>query len=71
MNAKLLRELGVAEGQPVRVTQGEGRAQLAAALDERLPDGCVRVAAAHASTADLGPMFGTLKLEKLAAEKAA
>ena len=71
MNAKLLRELGVAEGQPVRVTQGEGAAKLAAALDERLPDGCVRVAAAHASTMDLGPMFGTLELEKLAAEKAA
>jgi NADH-quinone oxidoreductase subunit G len=71
MNAKLLRELGVAEGQPVRVTQGEGTAQLAAALDERLPDACVRVAAAHASTSGLGPMFGALKLEKLAAEKAA
>jgi NADH-quinone oxidoreductase subunit G len=71
MNAKLLRELGVAEGQPVRVVQSEGEARLPAALDERLPDGCVRVAAGHPSTAGLGPMFGGLRLEAIKAEKAA
>ncbi len=71
MNARLLGKLGVAEGQPVRVRQGEGSARLAAALDDRLPDGCVRVAAAHAATAELGPMFGALEVEKAAAEKAA
>jgi NADH-quinone oxidoreductase subunit G len=71
MNRKLLQQLGVAEGQPVLVRQGEGSARLAAALDERLPDGCVRVAAAHASTAALGPMFGGLSVEKAAVEKVA
>ncbi len=71
MNARLLGKLGVAEGQPVRVRQGEGSARLAAALDDRLPDGCVRVAAAHATTAELGPMFGALEVEKVTAEKAA
>jgi NADH-quinone oxidoreductase subunit G len=71
MNAKLMRELGLADGQPVRVRQGEGEARLAAALDERLPDGCVRIAAAHASTAGLGPMFGALQLEAIEAERAA
>jgi NADH-quinone oxidoreductase subunit G len=71
MNAALLQRLGVAAGQPVLVRQGAGEARLVAALDERLPEGCVRVAAAHASTASLGAMFGELSLEKLAAVKAA
>jgi len=71
MNAKLMAKLGVAAGQPVLVKQGQGEARLAAALDDRLPDECVRVAAAHPSTAGLGPMFGTLTLDKLAVGKAA
>jgi len=71
MNARLMGRIGVVDGQPVRVRQGEGSATLAAALDDRLPDDCVRVAAAHASTAPLGPMFGALEVEKAAAEKAA
>jgi NADH-quinone oxidoreductase subunit G len=44
---------------------------LTAALDDRLPDDCVRVAAAHPATAGLGAMFGVLSLEKSAVEKAA
>jgi hypothetical protein len=36
-----------------------------------LPDNCARIAAAHASTAALGPMFGTLKVDKVSAERAA
>jgi NADH-quinone oxidoreductase subunit G len=71
MNARLMQKLGLADGQPVRVRQGEGSAKLVAALDERLPDDCVRVAAAHAATAPLGPMFGALEVEKVSAEKAA
>ena len=71
MNAKLMQRLGVAAGQPVLVKQGQGEARLAAALDDALPDECVRVAAAHPSTAGLGAMFGTVTLEKLAVGKAA
>ncbi|MGH8709492.1 MAG: molybdopterin-dependent oxidoreductase, partial [Burkholderiales bacterium] len=71
MNARLMARLGVADGQPVRVRQGEGSAELAAALDDKLPEDCVRVAAAHGSTAALGPMFGALEIEKVSAEKAA
>ena len=71
MNAALMQRLGVTAGQQVRIKQGAGEAQLAAALDERLPEGCVRVAAAHPSTAALGPMFGELELEKLTVVKAA
>jgi NADH-quinone oxidoreductase subunit G len=71
MNSKLMRELGVTSGQAVRVKQGEGEATLACALDDKLPDGCVRIAAGHASTAALGALFGTLTLEKAALERAA
>jgi NADH-quinone oxidoreductase subunit G len=55
----------------VLVRQGVGAARLVAALDERLPDDCVRVAAAHASTAGLGVMFGSLSVERAPVEKVA
>jgi len=55
----------------VRVTQDQGEARLTAALDDRLPEDCVRVAAAHRDTAGLGPMFGVLQVQGLKAEKAA
>jgi len=71
MNSKLMRELGLTAGQPVKVKQGSGEATLACALDDKLPDGCVRVAAGHASTAALGAMFGGLSVEKAPAEQAA
>ncbi|MDH4189638.1 MAG: molybdopterin-dependent oxidoreductase, partial [Betaproteobacteria bacterium] len=70
MNAKLMKKLGVAEGQIVVVRQA-GEARLAAALDEHLPDDCVRVAAGHPLTGGLGAMFGPVKLEKGAAQQAA
>jgi len=71
MNAKLMQRLGLSPGAPLRVRQDRGEAVLGAALDDRLPDDCVRVAAAHASTAGLGAMFGVLTLQKATAEKAA
>jgi NADH-quinone oxidoreductase subunit G len=71
MNARLLARLGVAAGQPVRVKSGAGEAKLMAALDERLPEDCVRISAAHPTTAPLGAMFGTLTLEKIAVSQAA
>jgi NADH-quinone oxidoreductase subunit G len=71
MNGKLLKRLGLAEGQPVLTRMQAGPARLVAALDDKLPDDCVRIAAAHPSTADLGPMFGGLSLEKAPVEKVA
>ena len=63
MNAALLAKLGLKDGQAVKVKQGGGEATLSAACDERLPRDCVRVAAAHASTRDLGPMAGEVSVE--------
>ncbi len=71
MNATLLERVGVAAGQPGRVKTASGEAKLLAALDERLPHDCVRISAAHPATAPLGPMFGTLTLEKVAVQQAA
>jgi len=71
MNSRLAAQLGVAAGQPVLVKQGAGEARLLAAVDDRLPDGCVRVSAAHPTTAPLGAMFGTVSLEKARVEQAA
>ena len=68
MNSKLLAKVGAAAGQPVLVN---GSVKLMAALDDRLPDECVRIAAAHPTTAAVGPMFGMLELARLATEKAA
>jgi len=69
MNAKLMQSLGVQAGGLVLVKHGQGEqageAGLVAALDDKLPDNCVRVAAGHASTARLGPMFGALSVEKI------
>ena len=70
MNARLMQRLGLAAGQPVILRQGEGSATLPAALDDALPEECVRVAAAHPATAGLS-LFGSLALEKAPAEKAA
>jgi NADH-quinone oxidoreductase subunit G len=66
MNARLAARLGVTPKDQVVVKQNAGQARLGVALDDRLPDDCVRVAAAHVSTAALGPMFGTVTLERAA-----
>ena len=68
MNSRLLAKLGAAAGQPVLVNDA---VKLMAALDERLPDECVRIAAGHPSTIAAGPMFGAVTLSKVATERAA
>jgi NADH-quinone oxidoreductase subunit G len=70
MNAAMMQSLGVQEGGLVLV-RGTGEAGLAAALDARLPDQCVRIAAGHPATAGLGPMFGTVTLEKITSRRVA
>jgi len=63
MNAALMARLGLKQGQAVRVRQGGGEAEVNAACDDRLPQDCVRLAAAHAATSKLGPMSGELSVE--------
>jgi NADH-quinone oxidoreductase subunit G len=65
MNAALLARLGVADGAPVKLGAGGTVIQLPARLDAGVPDNCVRVAAAHAASVSLGPLFGSLSVEKI------
>lgn len=60
----LAQKLGVKAGERVRVRQGDGEALVEIAIDERLPEGCVQLAAAHRHTAGLGPMFGPVSVER-------
>jgi NADH-quinone oxidoreductase subunit G len=67
MNAATLNKLGVAAGDKLKVKVGAGgtaTVTLAAELDAGLPDGTVRVAAAHADTLALGAMSAVLSMEK-------
>ncbi|QWT46070.1 NADH-quinone oxidoreductase subunit NuoG [Azospira inquinata] len=56
--------LGLQDGDQAKVKQGAGEAVLTVALDEAIPAGCVRVSAAHASTASLGDMYGPVVMER-------
>ena len=64
LSANLAQSLGVSAGSLVRVTQGTGSVTLPCAIESGLPNNVVRLAAAHASTAALGAMFGSIKVEK-------
>jgi NADH-quinone oxidoreductase subunit G len=64
MSAVTLAQAGLTDDSPVRVRQGQGEAVLTAKADETVPAGCVRVAAAHISTATLGDMFGPIDVER-------
>ena len=64
MNAETMARCSAAEGVKVRVKQGLGEVVLMVRQDETVPAGCVRVAAAHASTAVLGDMFGEITVER-------
>jgi NADH-quinone oxidoreductase subunit G len=63
MSAATLAQLKLTEGAAVSVRQGGGEAMLTVALDPGVPEGCVRVAAAHPATRMLGPMFGPVAIE--------
>jgi NADH-quinone oxidoreductase subunit G len=59
-----LQALALSDGASVRVRQGSGEVVLTAKADPTVPAGCVRVAAAHVSTAALGEMFGAINVER-------
>jgi NADH-quinone oxidoreductase subunit G len=59
-----LKDLNLKSGELVKLTQGQGSAQLVVAADDRLPRGVVRVAAGHEATAQLGAMFGPITVER-------
>ncbi|MCX8017790.1 MAG: molybdopterin-dependent oxidoreductase, partial [Rhodocyclaceae bacterium] len=62
LNAATLAKLGIAAGERVKV--GAGGTAFIAVGDAGVPDDCVRIAAAHASTVSVGPLFGALEVRK-------
>ncbi len=63
MNAATLAQVGAVDGRSVRVKGSEGAATLNAVLDNTVPDGCVRIAAAHPSTATIGALNDMIVVE--------
>lgn len=62
--AALWQQLGLAEGDGVRITQGSASTVLPAALDASLAPNTVRVPSGHGATATLGAMFGAISVAK-------
>jgi NADH-quinone oxidoreductase subunit G len=69
MNRALFEQLGLRDGDDLRVRQGAGEALVAAAIDDRLPAGCIRLATARPETAALGAMFGAVTAEGVPAQR--
>jgi NADH-quinone oxidoreductase subunit G len=66
MHSEQLVKLGLQDGDQVLVKQDGGSATLTARADNRVPVGCVRVAAANTLTAGLGDLMGVITVEKVA-----
>jgi NADH-quinone oxidoreductase subunit G len=64
MNEQTLAQFGFSDNDQIRVRQGAGEALLLVKTDNNVPNACVRVSAAHASTAMLGEMFGAISVER-------
>jgi len=64
MSVGMVKKIGLADGELVRVTQQEGQANLRVEVDETVPVGCAIVVAGHASTASLGDMYGAISVER-------
>jgi NADH-quinone oxidoreductase subunit G len=64
MGGQTLQTLGLTDGATVRVWQGSGEAVLTVRVDEAVPAACLRIAAAHVSTAALGDMFSAINVER-------
>jgi len=69
INRATADKLGLRHGDHVRVRQGTGEAVVPYAVDDRLPAGCIRLAAARPETAGLGAMFGTVSAERVAVQQ--
>lgn len=64
LSEQTLIKLGLNAGDSVVVRQGNGEARLLTKIDNTVPADCVRVAAAHVTTATLGEMFGQISVER-------
>jgi NADH-quinone oxidoreductase subunit G len=64
LNQKLFTELGLKEGEAVRVSQGGQSVDLPATLEVNLAPGAVRISAGTMASAKLGSMNGPITVGK-------
>ena len=64
LNQKTFSELGLKEGDAVRVTQGSQSVDMPATLEVNLAPGAVRISAGTMASAKLGSMFGPVTVSK-------
>jgi NADH-quinone oxidoreductase subunit G len=64
-DAATLSAYGLEAGNDVRIKSAVGEIVLRACADATVPPGCVKISAAHASTAPLGGLFGELSVERV------
>jgi NADH-quinone oxidoreductase subunit G len=64
LGQKLFAELGLKEGDAVRVTQGNASVDMPATLEANLAANTVRVSAGTAAGSKLGSMFGPVTVTK-------
>ena len=65
LNQYIFTQLGLKEGDPVRVTQGAYSVDMPATLEANLAKGAVRISAGTMASAKLGPMFGPVTVSKV------
>jgi len=65
MAAKHLADMGLVDGDIVKIRQDGHSVILPASTDKGLPVGVVRIATGHPATAALSEMFGTLTVERV------
>jgi NADH-quinone oxidoreductase subunit G len=65
LNGAEAAALGLAEGDPVEVSQNGSATQTRVGLDEAVPSGCVRIPAAVAGSEALGDQIGPVSLAKV------
>jgi NADH-quinone oxidoreductase subunit G len=64
LNQTVFSELGLKEGDAVRVTQGSQSVDIPATLEVNLASGAVRISAGTMASAKLGSMFGPVTVSK-------
>ena len=69
MNRALAGKLGLQDGDQLRVSQGGGSAVVAYAIDDHLPNECIRLAAARAETSGLGAASAPITVERVAMQQ--
>ncbi|MBM3343176.1 MAG: NADH-quinone oxidoreductase subunit G [Betaproteobacteria bacterium] len=68
LNRALAQSLALQDGDFVRIEQGGGVAVVAYAIDDKLPNDCLRLAAAREETAQLGAASAPFTVERVPAQ---